>query len=322
MYKFAIYLILVLIITVSASFSQVFQCNIEMEKTEYLLGETAWVAITFTNNSSEVIYLHKDQLRHELTIKDQSGKQFHSIMAYDLSGAPALMPNKTLLAIVNLLGSYGIYDHNDVHFSVLPVGFYRVSLDKHFNNDPDRIDITIRMKAFTLKSNEIQFRVQEPQDQEAEAFQLLNTANLILRNGIGRSGIPNQSNSMLVDLINKFPGSVYVEHAYLQIFGNCYRKGCEDCGDLWLEYNRQFLDRFPNSGFYKWAINSREWYYRGRHDSEGARTFYHELICDHPGTRVAKEAQWRLDRMDKLTVDQWSELHKLTKNERKELGLD
>ncbi len=290
-----------------------FHCELKPEKNEYLVGEPVWISVCLYNNSSDVIYISRYQLKASMVVKDHHGNQYKLTSFIDFLYFPTLYPGDSLSFFRNIDMDYGTR-YNAGNFSVFPPGQYTVTCQKNMINDPMLLPGEFKqlaIRSFEITSNQIGFRVVEPEGDEAEAFRLYNRFR-------GREE-KSKRLDYAVRLIEEYPNSAYIECAHICVLSLCDTKDYEE---LFWKYNWQLLNKYPDSHFVEDAVTNREQFFRNNRDSQGARAFFEEIILDHPATEVAKEAQWRLNRLDKLTVDQWINLHKLTRKQKEELGLE
>lgn len=126
----------------------------------------------------------------------------------------------------------------------------------------------------TIRTAAIPFRVVEPAGVEHQAFNLFLEAyrSWTLRNY-------HNTDELLAKLVADYPKSVYVDRAYRK-FGK----------------DQKLLEKMPDSGYLGTYLH---WALKGMSDEGGKRSFLKDIIQKHPGTRVARFAEQRLQRLQR-----------------------
>lgn len=133
-------------------------------------------------------------------------------------------------------------------------------------------------------SNIVSISLAPPQGDENEAFESYNQAwHSNMNNKLFRA-------SAFMDVINKYPRSVYVLASLTWIQP-------EDAGRI--------ITEFPNSYQSWYIINDELVDFKLRKEKSGAEMYLREIIRKKPGSFAATVAFVQLDKIQSLTLEEW-----------------
>jgi len=254
--------------------AQQLEFRINLADTSYITCETIWLDAELTNASEDTVRIWGLKFPGggilKVILTDEGGDTLKPVldMFYgDWSGF-ILGPGETYCEAFDLARIF--WNHELSSGPSLPLwagslapGTYEVAAE-----------YLHRFGGYTIPTEAIRFKVTEPTGSEREAFDLFLEG---YRNW--SSGNFNKGNDLLAKLIADHPKSVYAERVYHK-FGR----------------NEELLDKMPDSGYLNTYLHRT---LKGMSDEEEKRSFLEGIIQKHPGTRVARFAQERLQRLER-----------------------
>ena len=306
------YSLLPLVLLASIVYGQSVSLTIAIDKEGYFVGEDLTVHICLFNNSPyEMIDIDGQILEYSLVLENSVGLRlpYHDWIEWAHSDLSIVQPSDSLQVDVFLMKHFGM-DPVGSDLAVVSPDEYTLHLKILANYDS-----RYGMNPQEIQSNIVHFRITEPQGETRRDFQHIDEC---CRIEYDRKF--NEAILCFREFIQNHDASPYLEIAFLKIL-RILRLHDADQLEVYLKYNREFIDRFPNSAYAMWAIEGFEGLYRANRDTTSARELFHHIIYTHPGTVAARNAEYRIFRMNKLTVDQWSRVYELTVEQRKALGI-
>jgi hypothetical protein len=242
---------------------QQLKLEIGLSKSTFLVAEPIWLDATLTNVGADTVRIfgfgHPFHGLSAVELKNHEGK----ILPYtgptyeELPGNEGwiMKPREQYYGCFNLLELFNTYRGlRSFFWQILPPGSY-----------------SVRASYQNISSQEIEFEVVEPTEDEKATYQfLLKADSLLWQKGV------DAMRQQLQELINRFPNSVYAEKAYMDL----------------LQY-KELQGKFPNSGYNEITLVALT----SEKNSKEKRQFLEEVIRDHPGSRSAKFAQEMLKRL-------------------------
>ena len=240
---------------------QQLRLEIGLSKSTFLVAEPIWLDAMLTNVSGDTVRISMfgppchGGLNIEL--KEPLGRALpYTGPRYNVLRGPGFIldPQEQYYGCFNLLEFFNMKRSlHSFFWQILLPGSYKV-----------------RASYQNICSQEIEFQVVEPTENEKEAYQLLEEAKTLMVQK--EFDLERQK---LQELINRFPNSVYAEKAHKE-----------------LGWVNELLQRFPNSGYNGINLKSltRELV------NEKKQEFLEKVIQDHPATRSAKYARQMLAR--------------------------
>ena len=307
-----LHIFLAVIIAGTVGYGQSVIFTATVEKDQYLVGEAVWVHLTLHNLSSDTLdYIAKTLLMTGLEIRNSSGKGLspNSEFSVWVNEEAILLPGDSLVQYTDLSSHFGKYPDN-VSFSVLPADIYTVNSTVEF-----RVKSSPQPSRLQVASNDVHFRVVKPAGDDIDVFDLLN------------QGYEAESRkdyilarSKFEQILQQYPTGPYLEYTYISL---CllFKYLLKDEGSQYLTYVKQFISTLPNAHYTVLAMTNLEFLYREHRDPEGFRRLLGDVISEHPNTVAANSALWRLNRMDIMGNDRWINYARLSKEERRSLGI-
>ena len=130
---------------------------------------------------------------------------------------------------------------------------------------------TVGARYDTTNSNEVRFEVQEPEQSEKEAYQLVKDAYY------SQTKKPDSTSEYFKQLVNNFPKSAYAEIGYKELY-----------------LDKKLLDNFPNSGYTERTLERLT----DTLSLEQKHQFLLEVINKHPNIRSTKFAEKMLKELE------------------------
>ncbi len=250
------------------------------EKDTFYTGEPIAVEIKCINTSAKALPFSASDFTGNLTILDERDNQYKCHYSVETTGTSDFFPGDTIITYSLISNDYGLVpEPNGEGCYGLPEGKYRVSL-------------ALNCCSISLKSNTIQIRVIPPVGKEKKAYELL-------KKGMGlffHSGKENFKD-LFLDLAANYPESMYAPLALNQ----AALGGGKNAKNIY----KKIIDNYPNSFMVRSAIAALEHKYIVTKNKAGVEKLYREIMRNHPGTFAAKIAKRWLNRMKKLTTEEW-----------------
>jgi len=245
--------------------NQQLQLEIRLSKSTYLVAEPIWLDATLTNVSSDTVrifgFFPPCQGPLNIELKDSIGRVMpYTGSRYDMT------PNRGLV-LESKEFFYGC-------FNLLELFNMKRSLHSFFWQIVWPGSYKVRASYENLCSQEIEFQVVEPTEDEKEAYQLLEGAKTLMVQK--EFDLERQK---LQELINRFPNSAYAEKAHKE-----------------LGQEKELLLKYPNSGYSEMNLTFLS---GDLPTTEAKQEFLEKVIRDHPGTRSAMFAQQMLKWMER-----------------------
>jgi hypothetical protein len=254
--------------------AQQLEFQINLADSSYITCETIWLSAELKNVSDDTVRIWGFEFpgggKLKVILTDEGGDTLKPVLDMFYGGWPGFIlgPGETYSEAFDLARIF--WNHEISSGPALPLwagslapGTYEVAAE-YLN----------RSGRYTIPTEVIRFKVTEPEGSELEAF------NLFLEGYRSwSSGNFHKGNDLLAKLIAGHPKSVYAERVYHK-FGR----------------NEELLNKMPDSGYLNTYLY---WTIKGMNDEEEKRSFLEGIIQEHPGTRVSRFAQERLQRLER-----------------------
>jgi hypothetical protein len=235
-----LFLLLVCSISIrfNVAFSQQLHLRLELEKSEFLEGEQIWAYIYLENRGTEPVPVYQFfEWELQFEVRDGAGKALQRAVWSEVYGYPPpviVAPGENLFEMKDIPRAFANNPDRTMLKGYLIADTY--SIRARFGS----FDEKTRQRD-TLVSNTVSFEVRKPVGAELEAFRLLTK-------GLDHLGEKRTHEHIekLEELVQKYPGSVYVPGVYIQL-RRTYRITLEE-RDRAQKYQRELLDKYPNSG--------------------------------------------------------------------------
>jgi hypothetical protein len=250
---------------------QEFKLQISLTKDTYLEAEPIWLDVTLINVSQDTARAWglclPCQMGFEVIVLDERGDTLeYNGLLYDMKRGPGwiMKPGETYYNCLDLSEHYG-----DAPEPLAPMATF--TFTKSLKPGKYFVAAKHHIRSQTISSNELEFEINTPMGKDQEGYRLLHSAYLAWIKGKSHSTIQDT----LSEIIKLYPTSPYAEKAFRHL---PQRK------------DELFLERFPNSGYTRGAIQAITSYM----SHQMGRNFLKQIIKQNPETRSAKFAEQML----------------------------